>query len=325
MKLKRVLIENYRSCLRTSIDLHPNLSVLIGPNGSGKTNILQAIMLLNKLAHDEEEFPPRDYPFGISSGIKALFVQQHAEARLNATVYSYTDHSNKDKIVRSRQKWRLKGQRNKRLSVEIPMGGSEFLVDNAMRGGQAAEYYEYRIKVLLGPHFKVPPWARRLVASTSRYCRGIIYYGASQFTNPGSCPASFEIDKGKNPALYDLDVHNEQELRALLTRAITPVKAKASVVLIPKREIEAWLLYDRDAIAKAFREADLLKLPGDPESLLNPKAHLRDLIWAKYRKRYLHTVHNSQIAKYIDVVFLRRSKSFAPHFAFAEAARKMIR
>jgi recombinational DNA repair ATPase RecF len=55
--LKRIMLENYRSCLRTSIDLHPNLSVLIGPNGSGKTNILQGMMLLNHMARGAEHAP----------------------------------------------------------------------------------------------------------------------------------------------------------------------------------------------------------------------------------------------------------------------------
>ena len=42
--LSEILIQNYRSCLRTRLDLHPSLSVPIGPNSSGKTNILHAIM-----------------------------------------------------------------------------------------------------------------------------------------------------------------------------------------------------------------------------------------------------------------------------------------
>ena len=50
--LKKIMIENYRSCLKTAFDCHPNLSVLIGPNSSGKTNILQAVMFLNKLTQE---------------------------------------------------------------------------------------------------------------------------------------------------------------------------------------------------------------------------------------------------------------------------------
>ena len=72
--------------------------------------------------------------------------------------------------------------------------------------------------------------------------------------------------------VHDLDVHDERQLRNLLTEAISPARAKASVVLIPKREIEAWLLYDGRAIAAAFNENQPPKLPGNPESLPIPRS-----------------------------------------------------
>jgi hypothetical protein len=89
--------------------------------------------------------------------------------------------------------------------------------------------------------------------------------------------------------IHDLDVNHERELREQLTAAIAPAGATASVVLIPKREIEAWLLYDSRAIAVAFHEHQRPRLPGNPESLMDPKKHLRDLIWGKYRKEYLNS------------------------------------
>lgn len=125
--------------------------------------------------------------------------------------------------------------------------------------------------------------------------------------------------------VHDLDVHDERRLRAQLTAAIAPARAKASVVLLPKREIEAWLLYDGGAIAAAFNEIQHPRVPGNPESLLDPKKHLRDLIWKKYRKAYLNTVHNARIAKRIDVSRLTRAASFARHPVFTAAVRKMLR
>lgn len=125
--------------------------------------------------------------------------------------------------------------------------------------------------------------------------------------------------------VHDLDVHDDAQLRASLDRAIAPAGAKARVVLLPKREVEAWLLYDSRAIAAAFNEDAMARLPGDPESLLDPEKHLRDLIWRKYRKDYLNTVHNAQIAKHIDVSLLKRSASFAPHPVFVAKVKELLR
>ena len=125
--------------------------------------------------------------------------------------------------------------------------------------------------------------------------------------------------------VHDLDVRDEGPLRAQLTKALKHARPKASVVLIPRREIEAWLLYDSAAIAAAFNENQRAKLPGNPESLLDPKKYLRDLVWKMYRKEYLNTVHNARIAKRIDATLLERSASFAPHPIFIATVRKMLR
>lgn len=126
--------------------------------------------------------------------------------------------------------------------------------------------------------------------------------------------------------VHDLDDYGEQYLRETLTKAIAPAKAKVWVVLIPKREIEAWLLYDADAIAAAFEESSRLKLPGNPEALPDPKKKLGDLVWTKYRKRYLNTVHNARIAEHLDVSFLAaKSKSFSPHPEFAIKVKALLK
>jgi len=124
--------------------------------------------------------------------------------------------------------------------------------------------------------------------------------------------------------VHDLDVNDEIKLRSQLLQAIRPAGAKASVVLLPKREIEAWLLYDARAIATAFRENKHPSLPGNPESLTDPKKFLCDLVWRKYRKEYLNTVHNSRIAAHVDITQLRRSLSFAPHVDFTKQIRRQL-
>lgn len=55
-KLHTLKISSYRSCHETALTFHPNLSVLIGPNGSGKTNILYSILLLKHLLRPRRRF-----------------------------------------------------------------------------------------------------------------------------------------------------------------------------------------------------------------------------------------------------------------------------
>ena len=44
-----VVIENFRSIAKTQIDLQPGVNILVGSNGSGKTNILSALKFLRDL------------------------------------------------------------------------------------------------------------------------------------------------------------------------------------------------------------------------------------------------------------------------------------
>lgn len=125
--------------------------------------------------------------------------------------------------------------------------------------------------------------------------------------------------------VHDLDTYDETALRIQLSRAVANAGAKNTVVLIPKREIEAWLLYDGKAIAGAFRESKPPKLPGDPELLPDPKEYLREIVWKQYEKQYLNTVHNHRIAKLLNVSRLKKSASFSPHPAFIAGVRNALR
>src|SRR5690606_3118854 len=47
MLLQQLHLTQYRNIDKASIELHPKLTIFLGPNGVGKTNILESIHLLS--------------------------------------------------------------------------------------------------------------------------------------------------------------------------------------------------------------------------------------------------------------------------------------
>lgn len=125
--------------------------------------------------------------------------------------------------------------------------------------------------------------------------------------------------------IHDLDEYDEEELRSRLEQSLKTVKTRTSVVLIPKKEIEAWLLFDDQAIAWAFNEQAIPRLPGNPESLSDPKKFLAQLVWKNYKKHYVNTIHNAMIAHAIRPFKLRGCMSFKPHPSFVSKVQDELR
>ena len=117
--------------------------------------------------------------------------------------------------------------------------------------------------------------------------------------------------------LHDLDTYSESELRKELERYIRGIGFKAYLILIPIREIEAWLLVDPSALQKAFGMSKLPKVPNTPELIVDPKKKLREIVWKNAEKRYANNVHNSKIAELIQIGKLnRKCRSFQPYPIF---------
>lgn len=56
--ISHVHLKGYKSIIDTEVELHPGLNILIGPNGSGKTNFLEFLerVIIRKLPKDQVEF-----------------------------------------------------------------------------------------------------------------------------------------------------------------------------------------------------------------------------------------------------------------------------
>lgn len=54
MRLERLVIENYKAFQRAEVSLHPEATVLIGTNASGKTSLIEVLDLLNGIAQNTQ-------------------------------------------------------------------------------------------------------------------------------------------------------------------------------------------------------------------------------------------------------------------------------
>ena len=79
MRLKRVIIENYRAIERLDLPLHPQLTVLHGDNGHGKTSVLNAIAVGLSVIPKALHRPTRDV-------LRVLETDQRRSGRLRVTL-----------------------------------------------------------------------------------------------------------------------------------------------------------------------------------------------------------------------------------------------
>lgn len=114
--------------------------------------------------------------------------------------------------------------------------------------------------------------------------------------------------------LHDLDNRATRELEFQLRQALTPCPITKNIIVIPIREIEAWLLSDSIAIKKAMNLRHAVARIPDPQSITDPKKKLGDIVYLRSdkTKRYVNAVHNRKIAAELDLRNVRRCSSFLP-------------
>jgi hypothetical protein len=114
--------------------------------------------------------------------------------------------------------------------------------------------------------------------------------------------------------MHDLDNRNIQTLHEQLISALQPSPIPRHIVIIPIRELEAWLLSDAAAIQNALNLKNRPARVANPEAIMDAKRHLKEIVFLKSEKtkRFISTVHNVLIARKLNLKEVRRCSSFQP-------------
>lgn len=192
--ITRIEIRDYRSCLNTAFDIQPQLSVLIGPNSSGKTNILTALLLLRNLAEEDTGYHFSEEPPTAQCKLKVWFDIGGKRAILTTDVHTFTDENNKDIVVSSHQSWYVKDFTGNRKRVKLPLWVARYITGETP-SHQGRFLRRRRFFNVEGPLLDLPDAAVKPLNRIAQYVSEMRYYSASQFTNPSYCPVSFEIEK----------------------------------------------------------------------------------------------------------------------------------
>ena len=203
-RIKKISISNYRSCLKTQFEVSENLTTLIGVNGSGKSNILNAIQLLKKINRINRFIPYGKAKQQKISVIDFCFDFGNETYNVIADIYYITNEKNFDEVLTAKLKTKnITNIKSNWISIDENLfnAASYILENKIVEEGVIAN-------VLL----QTEKTKEELYTAITilNFFNNISYYSATMFSDPTKCPRLMELqDIGFTRTKYNNSPHEQ--------------------------------------------------------------------------------------------------------------------
>lgn len=217
IKIKKIDIFNYRSCIKTRVEVMSDLTTLIGVNGVGKSNILNSIQLLkrinrNRYFHQKSLFETLSH-----TRLDILFDIETEIYNLKADIYYDTNEVNLEEIYSAELKIRNTNEKKSKWT-EIDADLYEY-VEFMHRTQGKVDLNRIQVK-------KAKPIEEvRFAVEIISYLTNISYYSATQFSDPTKCPISLELEDSRLVRSFRKSKTHEQFIYDLYRAYITEPKS----------------------------------------------------------------------------------------------------
>lgn len=227
IRLGHFRLSAYRSCQHTAFEPHPRLTALIGPNGSGKTNVLHGLLLLRDASPRRRYMSDDRDIFTLRCRIEATFVVNARAVPYRASIVFRPTDRNRDDVLEIREKFNFKSIDHKDEWIDpletMVLHSRHYPTLTTRRPTQRQHTASHVVRTPDGRYIVLDPSSAgtRPRPSDNRVVNAlhaiqdfrsrISYYSASQFTNPSLCPTSFEIDSSGD--LRDTSIRGTTHIR----------------------------------------------------------------------------------------------------------------